>query len=106
MSAHRPLSKTRIRAAWAVAITVDAIQLATAPVEAGGPPVWLMEGGVDLVTMGVLWALVGFHWAFLPSFLTKLLPFVDIAPTWTVAVFVATRGQGEAGPSLPPKILN
>jgi hypothetical protein len=101
-----PLSKTRIRAAWAIAVVVDAVQLVTAPAETGGPPVWLVEGAVDVVTMTVMWALVGFHWAFLPSFATKLLPFVDIAPTWTLAVFLATRGRGEAEPPLPPKVLN
>jgi hypothetical protein len=29
--------------------------------------------------------------AFLPSFLIKLIPLVEIAPTWTLAVFIATR---------------
>ena len=103
----RPLlSRSRIRVAWAIALAVDAIQLATAPAELGGPPVWFMEGAVDLVTMAVLWTVVGFHWAFLPSFATKLLPFVDIAPTWTLAVFLATRGRGEVELPLPPRMLN
>ena len=101
-----PLSKTRIRVAWAIALTMDAIQLGTAPAELGGPPVWFIEGAVDLVTMAVLWAIVGFHWAFLPSFATKLLPFVDIAPTWTLGVFLATRGRGEPDPPMPPKVVN
>ncbi len=98
-----PLSKTRIRVAWAIALAVDAIQLATTPAEFGGPPVWFIEGAVDLVTMAVLWSVVGFHWGFLPSFATKLLPFVDIAPTWTLGVFLATRGRGEQGLPLPPR---
>ena len=101
-----PLGKTRIRVAWAIALAVDAIQLATAPAELGGPPVWFIEGAVDLVTMAVLWAVVGFHWAFLPSIVTKLLPFVDIAPTWTLAVFLATRGRGEPDRPLPPRVVN
>jgi hypothetical protein len=100
-----PLSKTRLRAAWIIAIAVDAIQLATAPVEFGGPPAWIIEGVGDLVTMALLWAIVGFHWALLPSFVTKLLPLVDIAPTWTLAVYLATRGRGEELP-LPPKVVN
>jgi hypothetical protein len=101
-----PLTQTRIRVAWAIALAVDAIQLATAPAELGGPPVWFIESAVDLVTMGVLWFVVGFHWAFLPSFVTKLLPFVDLAPTWTLAVFLATRGRGEVELPLPPRMLN
>jgi hypothetical protein len=100
------LSKTRLRVAWAIALAVDAIQLATAPAELGGPPVWFIEGAVDLVAMAVLWAVVGFHWAFLPSFATKLLPFVDIAPTWTLAVFLATRGRGGQDQPPPPKVVN
>jgi hypothetical protein len=101
-----PLSRSRIRVAWAIAIAVDALQLATAPAELGGPPVWLIEGAVDLLTMAGLWALVGFHWAFLPSFVTKLLPFVDIVPTWTLAVFLATRGRGGEELPPPPKVVN
>jgi hypothetical protein len=68
--------------------------------------VWFLEGAVDLVTMGVLWFVVGFHWAFLPSFVTKFLPFVDLAPTWTLAVFLATRGRGEVDLPQPPRMLN
>ena len=100
-----PLSRTRIRLAWVIALAVDALQLATAPAELGGPPAWLIEGAADLVTMAMLWLVVGFHWAFLPSFVTKLLPFVDLAPTWTLAVYLATRGRG--GVDLPPpRVVN
>lgn len=106
-SARRPpLSRTRLRVAWAIALTVDAIQLATAPAELGGPPMWLIEGAGDLLTMTALWAVVGFHWAFLPSFATKLLPFMDIAPTWTLAVFLATRGRGGQELPPPPKVVS
>jgi hypothetical protein len=94
-----PPSLPRQRAAWAVALLVDALQLATAPAELAGPVAWLLEGGLDLGAMAVLWALVGFHWAFLPSFVTKLIPFVDLAPTWTLAMLVATRRHSEYPPS-------
>lgn len=30
--------------------------------------------------------LVGWHWEFLPSFLAKLVPGVDLVPFWTMAV--------------------
>ena len=39
----------------------------------------------------VLTWLVGWHFSFLPSFAVKVLPVVDLAPTWTIAVFLATR---------------
>ena len=57
---------------------------------------WVLEVGVDLVTMVIMVSLVGFHWAFLPSFVNKLLPVADLAPTWTLALFVATRGRGKS----------
>lgn len=98
-----PLSKARLRAAWIVAVAVDAIQI---PVEATGLLGWIVGAGLDVVTMAVLWALVGFHWAFLPSFLTEWIPYVDYAPLWTLAVLLATRGRGEdtlPAPTLPPR---
>jgi len=30
--------------------------------------------------------LLGWHWEFLPSFLAKLIPGVDLVPFWTMAV--------------------
>jgi hypothetical protein len=30
--------------------------------------------------------LLGWHWEFLPSFLGKLMPGVDLVPFWTMAV--------------------
>ena len=89
-----PLSRTRIRAAWAIALTVDAIQF---PADAAGPVGWLLGAGLDLITMVVLWAMLGFHWAFLPSFITEAVPYLNLAPLWTLAVALATRGRGEAG---------
>jgi hypothetical protein len=92
-----PLSRSRIRLAWAIALTVDAIQI---PATAAGPLGWFLEVGLDLVTMAVMWAVLGFHWAFLPSFLTEWVPYLNLAPLWTLAVALATRDKGEAG--LPP----
>jgi hypothetical protein len=34
----------------------------------------------------VLVHLLGWHWEFLPSFLAKLVPGVDLVPFWTMAV--------------------
>ena len=94
----RPVNRSRLRAAWVVAVAVDGLQLITSPVELTGPMAWVLGAGVDLATMAVLAVLVGFHWAFLPSFVTKMLPFVDLAPTWTVALFIATRGRQQSTP--------
>jgi hypothetical protein len=40
--------------------------------------------------------LLGWHWAFLPSFLSELIPIWDLVPTWTAAVWYVTSG------TLPP----
>ncbi len=97
-----PLSKTRIRTAWAIALAVDAIQI---PAAVAGPLGWFLDVGLDLITMVVMWALLGFHWAFLPSFLTEWVPYLNLAPLWTLAVALATRGRGEGGPTLPLEVL-
>ena len=56
-----------------------------------------MLAGLGLV------ALVGWHWAFLPTFLAELVPFVELVPSWTLAVVIATRGRSAAPPAaLPP----
>jgi hypothetical protein len=34
----------------------------------------------------MLAALLGWHWEFMPSFLAKLVPGVDMIPCWTLAV--------------------
>lgn len=89
-----PLSQTRIRVAWALALAVDAIQV---PAAASGPAGWLLGAGLDLAAMAAMWALLGFHWAFLPSFVTEAVPWLNLAPLWTVAVALATRGRGGVG---------
>ncbi|WLT30847.1 hypothetical protein [Geothrix sp. PMB-07] len=101
--AKPPLSLTRIRVAWAIALAVDAIQI---PAAAAGPLGWFLDVGLDLLTMVVLWALLGFHWAFLPSFLTEWIPYLNLAPLWTLAVALATRGRGGVDLPLPPKVIS
>jgi hypothetical protein len=48
---------------------------------------------LDVVVALVMLKLVGFHWAFLPAFAAELVPFVDLVPSWTAAVWLATRGR-------------
>jgi len=98
-----PLGKARIRLAWALALVVDAIQI---PADASGPVGWFLGAGLDLITMVVMWAMLGFHWAFLPSFLTEWIPYLNLAPFWTLAVAIATKGRGESEPQPPIKIVS
>ncbi len=96
------LSRTRLRVAWTLAVGVDLIQFSAAAV---GPLGWLLDAGLDLATMAVLWALLGFHWAFLPSFVTEGVPYLNLAPLWTLAVALASRGRAGAGRPFSPEVL-
>ena len=51
---------------------------------------------LDFLVAVAMVGLIGWHWAFLPSFLAELVPGLDLVPTWTAAVFFATRGKAPA----------
>jgi len=73
------------RTAMLVAILADALQLVVFPVFVAGamsPPDDLLDLGIAAVMVHLL----GWHWEFLPSFLAKLVPGVDLVPFWTLAV--------------------
>ncbi len=82
----------RVRLARGVAVAADLLQVALTPftVEGAFSPV---DDGIDIVAAVVLTALVGWHISFVPSFLVKLLPIADLAPTWTLATVLATAGS-------------
>jgi hypothetical protein len=96
------ISRPTLIAAYAIAICADLIQICFAP--------FLSEGFIlpfndfsDVVVCVLLSWLLGFHVAFLPSFFIKLIPIVEIAPTWTLAVLIASRHLRikSAGPHAP-----
>jgi len=93
------------RAVWAarvLAATADLLQIVLLP--AFFPGVASAANDIlDLALAVGLIVLVGWHWAFLPAFLAELVPFADLVPTWTAAVFVATRGRA-AGPEPPTPV--
>jgi hypothetical protein len=76
---------TRFRAAMIIAIFADALQIILLPlfVEGVESPA---DDILDLGVGGALVYLLGWHWEFLPSFLAKLVPGVDLVPFWTMAV--------------------
>ena len=86
-------SRSRVLAARIVAVAADAVQLGLMPLFAGGAPE-AFDAALDVAVGVAMIALVGWHWAFLPAFALEALPGVDLAPTWTIAVFLATRGKG------------
>ncbi|MFI5183193.1 MAG: hypothetical protein ACHQNV_02255 [Vicinamibacteria bacterium] len=111
------LTRNRIVAARAVGVIADAVQLGLFPLFWPGA-LSTAEDILDVVVAVVMFALVGWHWAFIPAFLSELVPGFDLVPTWTAAAFLATRqaaepsvGAAGAGrpllepkpPALPPK---
>jgi hypothetical protein len=75
----------RMRAALALAIVADVVQIAIFPlfIEGAASPA---DDVLDLGMAGALSFLLGWHWEFAPSFLGKLVPGVDFVPLWTLAV--------------------
>jgi hypothetical protein len=68
-----------------LAIIADALQIIIFPafVEGALSPA---EDVLDFGIAAILINLLGWHWEFLPSFLAKLVPGVDLVPLWTLAV--------------------
>jgi hypothetical protein len=76
--------RTRFQVAMILAIVADALQLVILPIFVAGA----VSTADDILDVGIGAAqlsLLEWHWEFLPSFLTKLVPSVDLAPFWTLA---------------------
>lgn len=73
-----------------IAIAADVLQLGLLPLLGAG---WLspLNNAIDIVVGFVMVRRLGWHLAFLPTFIAELLPFVDIFPSWTLAVMFITR---------------
>jgi hypothetical protein len=85
-----PPGVTRRRTALAVAVAVDLLQWVAFPLFLPGA-LSPATDVLDLVVAIAMVRLVGWHWVFLPTFVVELIPFVDLVPTWTLAVLLATR---------------
>jgi hypothetical protein len=86
---------TRFRAAMIIAIIADALQIIILPlfVEGAESPA---DDMLDLGVGAALVYLLGWHWEFLPSFLAKLVPGIDLVPFWTMAVASVYRKSKRA----------
>jgi hypothetical protein len=84
------LTRTRMVLALIVAVMSDGTQLALGLL---GPLSWPVDEAIDVFTMVVTSALLGFHWLLLPTFVVKSVPVVEDLPTWTacVAAVIALR---------------
>jgi hypothetical protein len=87
-----PLPPRTIWTARALAAGADLTQFFLFPLFGEGA-VSPLNVGLDLVLCAVMTRLVGFHWAFAPTFAAELVPVLDLAPTWTAAVLLATTGK-------------
>ena len=95
-----PIGRARVPRVWfalGLALAADAVQLLLLPFFAPGL-VSPVNDGLDVVIGLILVRLVGWHWAFLPSFLAELVPGLDLFPSWTTAVWFATRGRSAPPP--------
>ena len=81
-----------MRAARAVALAADVVQIALAPLfgEGFASP---FNDALDLAVAAILVKLLGFHWAFLPTLAAEVMPALDLAPTWTAAVLIVTGSR-------------
>jgi len=68
-----------------LAIIADLVQLVIFPLVVAGAPS-PADDILDVAVAGILSWLLGWHWEFLPSFLAKLVPGVDLVPCWTIAI--------------------
>jgi hypothetical protein len=93
------LTRQRVWLAFAIAVTVDVVQLALGPIG------WAFADEIlDVVAMILTWRILGFHPLLLPTFALEFLPIADWLPTWTgcVALVVASRRRQQGPPSEPP----
>jgi hypothetical protein len=89
----------RVGAARAIAVAADVVQIGLFPLFSPGG-VSPFDTALDVVVAAALSWLVGWHWAFLPSFAAEIVPFVDLIPSWTAAVLIVTRPSRRAPASL------
>jgi len=87
------LTARRILIARVIAVVADAIQIGFMPLFVAGA-VSPFNDVLDVAIAIVMVRLLGWHPAFLPTLIAELIPFVDVFPTWTIAVLFATRRGG------------
>jgi hypothetical protein len=93
------LTRGRVRLAFAVAVTADALQFML------GPLGWAFADEIlDVAAMFLTWRLIGFHPLLLPTFVLEVVPVADLVPAWTacVALVVALRRRHQGPPPQPP----
>jgi hypothetical protein len=92
------LTPSRVRLAYAVAVTTDVLQFILGPIGWAGA-----DEILDVAATAAIWRVLGFHPLLLPTFLVELLPVTDVLPTWTgcVALVIGLRRRQPIGPPPP-----
>ena len=85
------LTRGRVRAALGLAMVADVVQIGLVPLFGWGALFWPNDA-LDIAVGVAMLLLLGWHWAFLPSFLAEMVPALNLFPTWTTAVLFVTRG--------------
>ncbi len=75
----------QFRLAMLLAIVADALQLIVFPAFIAGA-LSPADDILDFAMATLMVRLIGWHWEFLPSFVAKLIPGIDLVPSWTLAV--------------------
>ena len=96
---------TARRWAWLVAIAADAVQVLLFPLFGEGFAS-VANDALDVAVGLLLLLLLGWHVALLPALVAELIPGVDLVPTWTAAVFLATRGARPRPTGAPPSVAD
>ena len=92
------------KAALTIAVLADAIQVGVFPLFGAGA----LSPLDDLLDVAVAWLLtklLGWHWAFLPTFVAELVPGLDLVPSWTLAVIYVTRSMPKEETTTEPPII-
>src|SRR2546428_7786807 len=92
------LTRSRVRLAYAVAVTADALQILL------GPLGWVfVDQVIDMVAVCLTWRAIGFHPLLLPTFLVEFIPFVDMLPTWTARLALVVSIRKKHRTAEPPR---
>ncbi len=75
----------RFLAALCIAAVADVTQLVLLPLFGQGV-ISPLNDALDVLVALIMVTLLGVHWQFLPSFVSELVPILNIAPAWTIAV--------------------
>lgn len=87
--------RTRIKLALAVALSADLLQIIFFPMFVQGA-LSPIDDVLDIAVAATLWALLGWHYAFIPALIAEAVPGLDLVPTWTAAAFLAIKSKKRA----------